>query len=600
MRLSIQERLILIFTFAGLLIIAGLGMVSYFSAREAILERTFDQLQSVRNARRIQVEQYFAERTSELALLSRSNEIRILFNEIYNNKEQIQSYINKENRFSSSFLFASLFSARESEKLVLSDSGKTFMLIDPADSMRIQPIEYVESAVLLEAINKCRTSDDVVISDYLMHTDSDQKVICIFAPLKNENGSLIGIVGLELSHLELNKILLEQNDKNGLGYSGEVYLIGQDNIMRSQSRFLRKSIGIVKVETEPSNKVFEQGEGEQLATDYRGIDVLSSYACLNISGLHWAIIAEIDYKEAMQPIQNLRNNLLFISMGFLIILLATSVLLSRFLIRSIKRLKNAVNAVSMGNFQIQIPAGNMDELDELASSFNNMTMRLDKQKTELELREKMLDSERQKQITSFLEGQEEERKRLSRDLHDGIGQTLAAVKLRLEGLPVRPDIELPKEHKEIKALVDLSINDVRRMSDNLMPVLLQQFGLPSAIRHLCSGANMNVILTQNGSIRSIDENRATCLFRIAQESISNAIKHADSNEIRVELNYHEHGVNLKISDNGIGFNPTILNTNKGHGLFNISERVRIFKGTFNLNSVIGEGTIIEIFIPYHE
>lgn len=600
MKLSIQERLILIFTFAGLVIIVGLGMLSYFSAREAILQRTFDQLQSVRNARKIQVEQYFKERIAELEMLSMSNEIGVLFSELYDNGKKNNSNTVSKNQFSKSFLFASLFSSRESEKLILSDSGKSFMRLDPVNSMNVSTIEYQETEIINEAIHKCKSIDEAVITDYLMPVGGDKKVICIFAPLKNKEGHSYGIVGLELSHLELNRILLEQNDQNGLGYSGEVYLIGPDKIMRSQSRFVKQSIGFVQVQSEPANSVFKSGEGERLAIDYRGVDVLSSYACLNIPGLNWAIIAEIDYKEALQPIQLLRNNLLFISMGFLILLLATSVFLSRFLLRSIKRLKNAVGEVSMGNFQIQIPAGNNDELDELATSFNDMTMRLDRQKSELEIREKMLEAERQKQITSFIDGQEEERKRLSRDLHDGIGQTLAAVKLRLEGLSARSAIDLPDEHKEIKALVDLSINDVRRMSDNLMPVLLQQFGLSSALRHLCDSTGLEVVFSQSGSAKSVEESRATCLFRIAQESISNAMKHAHAKEIQVNLTYNEKGIKLLISDNGIGFDPDVRNKDKGHGLFNISERVRIFNGQFTLQTRVGQGTTIEIFIPYHD
>ena len=128
--------------------------------------------------------------------------------------------------------------------------------------------------------------------------------------MSREN-KLQGAVLLEISGDAINNIMLESSPENGLGTTGESYLVGRDYLMRSTSRFISNSFLKTKVMTEGAINAFKNGEGSSVIRDYRNIPVLSSYRKINISELNWVILAEIDLAEAMIPIYSIRNNILF-------------------------------------------------------------------------------------------------------------------------------------------------------------------------------------------------------------------------------------------------------------------------------------------------
>ncbi len=118
--------------------------------------------------------------------------------------------------------------------------------------------------------------------------------------------------------------MLEQNPNDGLGLSGESYLVGADSLMRSNSRFQENSIMQTKVSTDGVKDAFNNIVGTSVITDYRGIKVLSSYSKLNVPGLDWVILAEIDYAEATKSIYFIRNNIMLLTIFVAVILFIIS------------------------------------------------------------------------------------------------------------------------------------------------------------------------------------------------------------------------------------------------------------------------------------
>lgn len=211
--------------------------------------------------------------------------------------------------------------------------------------------------------------------------------------------------------------------------------------------------------------------------------------------------------------------------------------------------------------------------------------------------------------TSLIEGQEEERKRLARELHDGIGQMLTGLKLDSEQLKSLPFVneKQRRSFEEHQKLIDETIEATRTVSFNLMPSVLSDFGLPSAIRLLIERTAKSVGLNAsfNDTIDNIDipnkiENN---LYRITQEALNNIVKHAKAQKIIINLsNEKSKAITLSIIDDGKGFDIKKIKKNKltGNGIGNLQTRVRLLNGTIKIESEPNRGTSIFVKIPLKE
>ncbi|GAB3032430.1 hypothetical protein GCM10027185_37240 [Spirosoma pulveris] len=243
----------------------------------------------------------------------------------------------------------------------------------------------------------------------------------------------------------------------------------------------------------------------------------------------------------------------------------------------------------------------------------------------------------QKLRTSYLiAGQEEERKRLSRELHDGLGQMLTAIKLQIEGLEATLARTTPtdaagttphsKNLKTLKTLVTQTIQETRTISNNLMPSVLSDFGVIPAIKMIAEqdrSESLDVTFETNFApeMSRLNKNVEIMLYRVTQEAVSNAIRHGKPSHIHIELNDRGTTLQLVIADNGQGFKIPRKNPENGQssikkseinddtspvlelrppsqGLQNIQERTKLLNGKFKLQSVLGKGTKIQISIPY--
>jgi len=198
-----------------------------------------------------------------------------------------------------------------------------------------------------------------------------------------------------------------------------------------------------------------------------------------------------------------------------------------------------------------------------------------------------------------VDSQEQERARLSRDLHDGISQALVSIKLQLEAAAIRLAGE-PHQHAAGLANVERSasaitsvLGEVRRISHDLRPALLDDLGLAAALAHLAEETGSSVQFTAEGVDERLPPTLATVLFRIAQEGLANSARHASASRTSMLLSQRGALLALTISDNGVGFDAEdmALHPQRGIGLRNMSERMDAIGGTMEIVSTVAGTTL---------
>jgi signal transduction histidine kinase/Tfp pilus assembly protein PilF len=225
---------------------------------------------------------------------------------------------------------------------------------------------------------------------------------------------------------------------------------------------------------------------------------------------------------------------------------------------------------------------------------------------ELDLKEqKIIQLEKEKQLLatqSVLQGEEAERIRLARDLHDGLGGLLSGIKLTLSNM--KGNVVLSAEsvslyHKALEML-DTSIRELRRVAHNMMPEALVKFGLKDALFDFCNtlrNERIKINFQYFGEDKRLDSKIEIGIYRIAQELINNAFKYSQASELLVQLIQEHNRIHLTVQDNGKGFDTSILSSSIGSGIANIRSRVESLKGRFDLHSEISKGT--EASVEFH-
>jgi len=170
------------------------------------------------------------------------------------------------------------------------------------------------------------------------------------------------------------------------------------------------------------------------------------------------------------------------------------------------------------------------------------------------------------QVKSVIDCQEREHQRISRKLHDGLGQNLVAIKLKLESIPHDTAGELNATLAQVKQMFNHTIEEVRRISNNLMPVAFNVFSLAVALRNLCneveSNSEISVGLIVGVLPEPIDQLLKTYVYRIVQEALTNVIKHSGASRANITIYADFSNLHLIIEDNGVGFNTAIQTENK--------------------------------------
>lgn len=211
--------------------------------------------------------------------------------------------------------------------------------------------------------------------------------------------------------------------------------------------------------------------------------------------------------------------------------------------------------------------------------------------------------ETEKQLTTtqaLLQGQEDERSRMAKDLHDGLGGLLSGVKLQLGAMKGNMILseETGKAFNNALNKLDESINEMRRVAHNMMPEALLRLGLQEALQDYCEGLSDGQSFRIETSFFGLEQKLmpadAVVVYRIVQELVNNAVKYAHASEIVVQVIREKEDLSITIEDNGAGFDVAKLASKPGAGLKNVEARVKYLKGHMDIQSVPGKGTSIHI------
>lgn len=277
-----------------------------------------------------------------------------------------------------------------------------------------------------------------------------------------------------------------------------------------------------------------------------------------------------------------------------------SYLLAYILNKPVKKLVKGISEVRNGNFEIQIKPWFDDEIGILTKGFNEMVISI---KKEYEAKNNL--------IRKLITIQEDERQKISRELHDVVGQVISSIKIWLKSIEPHMNENLKTKLEEFKKLLTYSLDEIRNISVELRPPLLNDFGLFKAIEEMCielrDKFQMKVNYYVDNSLLNLRFSSVLeiGLYRCIQEIFSNIKKHSQASEVNINIIRDADLISLTIEDNGKGFDCNITNTNKDcilkHiGLMGIKERIEMFNGNFTLVSNIGKGTKIKLEVPIYE
>jgi PAS domain S-box-containing protein len=698
--IPLKYRLLILFIGIGLSSMLAVSIYYFKMNEKAINERTFEQLTAIRVVKQRQLESFINDRKNETHLLASSD-----------NARNIAQFL-KENRTDSMLLTENLKSILS---FVNNSPYYDFVIVGCEDKSMIHNILKNDSALnfqikpvgtTLQILSETYHTDLAkmysAISDFNFELDDNNPGMYVTSRITGI-GSKESFIALRVSLRAINDIMLEESSSSGFGLSGESYLVGEDYLMRSTSRFRKNSVLKTKVKTLASIAALNGETGTNVVDDYRGISVFSAYAPFKIKELHWAILAEIDFDEAMIPLHRSRNDILYITLLLGLIIIGLSFFFASHIIAPIRKLRDAAQQIEEGNYNVNIESTNTDEVGNLVSAFNSMAKTILKQTNELKEREerlthfynatidgiylhkagktvlvnkalaqltgyaanelmqmnldqiiqpiddsleinnetlaqkksgerfpveiqkgtidykgekidacvirditkrksieKALEKQREQNLSAVYDGQEQERKRISRDLHDGLGQKMIALKLFLESTEIENKEETETTINKIKKELDDLISETRQISTDIMPPVLTEFGLEKALKQLCDNTTTStvfVLFDSFGQGFHSDNKTITYLYRIAQESVSNALKHGNASEIKVQLIEGKEFISLMVEDNGNGFKIRKISQKSGNGIYNMKERIKILNGKFEITSSEQEGTLIKVRVP---
>jgi two-component system, NarL family, sensor histidine kinase DegS len=207
----------------------------------------------------------------------------------------------------------------------------------------------------------------------------------------------------------------------------------------------------------------------------------------------------------------------------------------------------------------------------------------------------------------ILEGQEEERKRLAMDIHDGIGQMLTSLKFQIESINLEKDGEAERKLMDIRQLCNQVIKEVRRVTFNLKPTVLGDYGIQAAlnvfIREIGKLTDTEMTYHVIGDMSSrLPQQVENNMFRIVQEAINNALKYSEAKKIEVIFEQRDTEIIVTIKDNGKGFDEKLvqtrsINIDSGRGFFNMYERSEYINATLEIRSSLGSGTTVSLVVP---
>lgn len=283
--------------------------------------------------------------------------------------------------------------------------------------------------------------------------------------------------------------------------------------------------------------------------------------------------------------------------------IAAAAFLTWILTRPIRRLAQAAQAVGKGEFGQRVPRWAEDELGDLAEAFNDMAAALERAAEERQERERL----RAEFVSGVIAAQEEERKRIARELHDSTSQALTSVLVGLRGLSEAcPSDEVRHRAEELRSVASSTLEEVHNLALQLRPSVLDDLGLAAALERYVAECRTRYGLRIELAIRGLGEDRLpppveTAVYRIAQEALTNVVRHSGATSASVLLDRQESTLLAIVEDDGKGFDLEADGPGgRRLGVYGMRERAELLGGRLTIESESGRGTSVYVSIPLPE
>jgi len=472
-------------------------------------------------------------------------------------------------------------------------------------------------------------------------------IVSIVAPVTGENGTSVGLIAGDIA-LDSGR-LAEIVEPAALGKTGYAQIVDSRGNVLASSR-----AGQVLERSDHEGQIaslIQQGRATSgtchechvaAGQQQRSTDVMA-FAPLDTAP--WAVLIRQSEDEALAPARTLRQRAIMFGVPALIVAVLFSWLVARSVLRPISVLTTAANRIAAGDLSQPVPELGRDEVGGLARTFEAMRVRLRQSQEaiwswnrqledrvrerthELEVSRDSLRSAAEEKAALYEElrrkeaargellrkvitAQEEERRRIARELHDETGQALSALVVGMDAAALAGDADMASIRRrlvELRAVTVDALEDVHRLIYDLRPSLLDDVGLVAGLRWYAetrlqpNGVTSEVMVM--GEEKRLPPEVETALFRIGQEAISNVAWHAHATNALVTLDFRDGHVTLSVEDDGAGFEVASVSetsdTRRGWGILGMRERAELLGGTLRVSSRRGEGTTVKVTVPLH-
>jgi signal transduction histidine kinase len=454
------------------------------------------------------------------------------------------------------------------------------------------------------------TSRDYAISQYQISPTNAQAIITLAYPVLDSTGEPQGIVFASLDLRWLGPFM----NASPLPQGSVLRVIDPRGVILASYPDGEIEIGQAMPEVSISRSVINEGTGLTQGYDSNGMGRLYAYAPLRAgadSSVY--IIISIPAKEALAESNRvLLRNLIALVLGTALALSIAWVGTQFFFLRRVNSLVGVAQRLSTGDLSARTDwTAGQGELGQLAHAFDEMAATLERREREQESAQAQIRKQeciRANLLHQLIGAQEDERMRISRELHDETSQGLTALLVGLDTISIaaRTDTSRIDGHvQDLKAIADDMLSNIHRLIADLRPSLLDDIGLVAAIEwygeQRLKPFGLSFRLLEHTLRERLPQPVETTVFRIVQEGLTNIVRHARASSVTVRLLQDQDDVTIEIRDDGVGFDPQWLEMpeadGRGLGLRGMRERAAILGGSLQIESAIGQGTTVRIRFP---
>lgn len=511
---------------------------------------------------------------------------------------------------------------------LLDSSARLISAYPPVDS----PVSFDQFASVQAVLN----GRAFAVSRFLRSLDHLANSTLAAAPLRDASGQISGalVISIDLTKPNIRTF----THPIGLGETGYIDLIDLNGTILASTRSQR--VGAQSDHDESlATMIREQRQAVSACHDCHTpspttFPVREVLAFAPLERAQWGVTVHQSEDEVFASMRLLQMRIFVLMLIMLAGALVLVYLTTRSVITPVQALTTATKRIAAGDLDTPLGIQGKDEISTLAQSFDAMreqlkesiaeikvwnreldarvserTAAVEKARTEiLQLYEELQRKEqiRRELLNRMFAAQEEERKRIARELHDETAQVLTGLSYALDDASeAPPSTNLKPQLERMHELTTTALKEIRRIILDLRPTMLDHLGLIPAIGWYAetrlNGLGIHLSIRETGQVRRLAPAIETALFRVVQEAINNIAQHSRATRAELHIEFDSTQVQVLVKDNGKGFDPAMVfattNTQRGLGLIGMDERISAVGGKLTIHSIPREGTTIQLTVP---